>query len=94
MLRFARIQGSFDAEYLTTAVRTGGPGAGGVSLLLIEKKFGGVKTRRLKTMGHHTTKTCLVEFKDVKVPVENLIGEYGKGFSGFDGERTVRGIGG
>lgn len=74
------ISGSFDAEYLTTAVRTGGPGAGGVSLLLIEKKFGGVKCRRLKTMGHHTTKTCLVEFDEVKVPVENLIGEYGKGF--------------
>ncbi len=34
-------------DYFTTAVRTGGPGMGGVSLLLIERDFGGVSTRRM-----------------------------------------------
>lgn len=36
------------AEFFTTAVRTGGPGAGGVSLLVIDAKTPGVKVRRMK----------------------------------------------
>ena len=34
-------------DYFTTAVRTGGPGMNGVSLLLIERESGGVSTRRM-----------------------------------------------
>jgi alkylation response protein AidB-like acyl-CoA dehydrogenase len=35
-------------DYFTTAVRTGGEGMGGLSLLLIEKTFPGVSTRKMK----------------------------------------------
>lgn len=36
------------ADCFTTAVRTGGAGAAGISLLVIEKNFPGVKTRKMK----------------------------------------------
>lgn len=35
-------------DYYTTAVRTGGKGMGGLSLLLIEKTFKGVTTKKMK----------------------------------------------
>lgn len=36
------------ADCFTTAVRTGGNGADGVSLLVIDKTMKGVKTRKMK----------------------------------------------
>jgi alkylation response protein AidB-like acyl-CoA dehydrogenase len=68
------------SDYFTTAVRTGGPGAGGVSLLLIERSFGGVSTRRMDCQGVWSSGTTYVTFEDVKVPVENLIGKENSGF--------------
>eukprot|EP01111_Echinosteliopsis_oligospora_P014815 TRINITY_DN5681_c1_g2_i1.p1 TRINITY_DN5681_c1_g2~~TRINITY_DN5681_c1_g2_i1.p1 ORF type:complete len:595 (+),score=210.74 TRINITY_DN5681_c1_g2_i1:29-1813(+) len=67
------------ADYFTTAVRTGGPGMGGVSVLLIERSKG-VNTRRMECQGASTSGTSYVTFEDVYVPVENLIGEENKGF--------------
>ncbi|TLS23575.1 uncharacterized protein PpBr36_06564 [Pyricularia pennisetigena] len=67
-------------DYFTTAVRTGGPGMGGVSLLLIERDFGGVTTRRMDCQGVWSSGTTYVTFEDVKVPVENLLGKENKGF--------------
>ncbi|KAI9007850.1 putative medium-chain specific acyl-CoA dehydrogenase [Hyaloraphidium curvatum] len=79
------------SDYFLTAVRTGGPGASGVSLLLIERAHGGVLTRRMKMQGGHASQTTFVEFRDTKVPVENLVGELGKGFrltmANFNSER-------
>ncbi|EGS22147.1 acyl-CoA dehydrogenase-like protein [Thermochaetoides thermophila DSM 1495] len=67
-------------DYFTTAVRTGGPGMDGVSLLLIERDFGGVSTRRMDCQGVWSSGTTYITFEDVKVPVENLIGKENKGF--------------
>ncbi|KAF2797768.1 acyl-CoA dehydrogenase NM domain-like protein [Melanomma pulvis-pyrius CBS 109.77] len=67
-------------EYFTTAVRTGGPGANGVSMLLIERSFGGVSTRKMDCQGVWSSGTTYITFEDVKVPVENLIGKENKGF--------------
>ncbi|KAF2000276.1 short-chain specific acyl-CoA dehydrogenase mitochondrial precursor [Amniculicola lignicola CBS 123094] len=67
-------------EYFTTAVRTGGPGMTGVSLLLIERSFGGVSTRRMDCQGVWSSGTTYITFEDVKVPVENLIGKENQGF--------------
>lgn len=36
------------ADCFTTAVRTGGPGAKGVSLLVVDKNTPGVKVRKMK----------------------------------------------
>jgi alkylation response protein AidB-like acyl-CoA dehydrogenase len=67
------------ADYFTTAVRTGGPGMGGVSMLLIERSAG-VKTTQMKCMGVWPSGTTYVTFEDVLVPVENLIGKENEGF--------------
>lgn len=55
---------------------------GGVSLLLIERSFGGVSTRRMDCQGVWSSGTTYVTFEDVKVPVENVIGKPNQGFKG------------
>ncbi|KAF2723832.1 acyl-CoA dehydrogenase [Polychaeton citri CBS 116435] len=69
-------------DYFTTAVRTGTPESGmnGVSVLLIERDFGGVSTRKMDCQGVWSSGTTYVTFEDVKVPVENLIGKENQGF--------------
>jgi alkylation response protein AidB-like acyl-CoA dehydrogenase len=69
------------ADYFTTAVRTGGEGMNGVSLLLIERGEG-VSTRRMDCQGVWSSGTTYITFEDVKVPVENLLGKENKGFRG------------
>ncbi|EPE05169.1 acyl- dehydrogenase [Ophiostoma piceae UAMH 11346] len=68
------------SDYFTTAVRTGGEGMNGVSLLLIERSFGGVSTRKMDCQGMWSSGTTYVTFEDVKVPVENLLGKENQGF--------------
>jgi acyl-CoA dehydrogenase len=68
------------ADYFTTAVRTGGPGMTGISLLLIERNTPGFTIRRLKTQGAWSSSTTLLVFDNVKVPVKNLIGKENQGF--------------
>ncbi|CAG8446654.1 2238_t:CDS:2 [Acaulospora colombiana] len=68
------------ADYFTTAVRTGGPGMGGVSLLLIERTRPGVKTRQMQCTGVWASGTAYITFEDVKVPKSNLIGKENSGF--------------
>src|SRR5262249_3434999 len=71
------------ADYYPVAVRTGGPGAGGVSLLLIERDRGGFGRSKLKKMGWWASDTAQLFFDDVRVPVDNLIGVENKGFIGI-----------
>lgn len=71
------------ADYLTTAVRTGGDGAGGLSFLLIEADRPGVSRTRLKKMGWWMSDTASIHFDDVEVPAENLIGQENAGFAGI-----------
>ncbi|ORY19811.1 putative acyl-CoA dehydrogenase [Clohesyomyces aquaticus] len=67
-------------DYFTTAVRTGGPGMNGISVLLIERSMGGVSTRKMDCQGVWSSGTTYITFEDVKVPVENLIGKENQGF--------------
>jgi len=71
------ITGGLNAEYFTTAVRTGPKK---LSFLLIERAFGGVQTKKIKTRYSATAGTSLVIFENVKVPVSNLIGKEHEGF--------------
>ncbi|KAG8817581.1 hypothetical protein FRC17_011168 [Serendipita sp. 399] len=74
------ITGGLWADWMTAAVRTGGPGANGISLLVIPLNNSGVKRRRIRVSGLHASGSTFFEFDDVKVPVGNLIGKEGDGF--------------
>lgn len=68
------------SDYASMAVRTGGEGSGaaGLSLLVVPlKDYPGVTMRRLKVGGGIASGTTYIELDDVKVPVENLIGQEG-----------------
>jgi alkylation response protein AidB-like acyl-CoA dehydrogenase len=81
------------ADFFTVVVRTGGPGMKGLSLLLIERGMPGVETRKMKCSGAWCSGTTFITLTNVKVPVENLIGEEGKGFKyivhNFNHERIM-----
>ena len=68
------------ADFYTVAVRTGGPGPGGVSLLLIEKGTPGFTQTPLKKMGWLCSGTAALYFDNCRVPVENLVGQENQGF--------------
>ena len=69
------------ADFFTVAVRTGGDGARGISLLLLERDMPGVSVSApLKKMGWLCSDTAELRFDDVRVPVANLIGEENGGF--------------
>ena len=69
------------ADFVTTAVRTGGPGHGGISLLVVEKGTPGFTVdRSLHKMGWHCSDTAELSFVDVRVPAANLVGEEDSGF--------------
>lgn len=85
------ITGGMRADFYTVAVRTGGPGAGGISLLLLERDMAGFTRTPLKKQGWWSSDTAALYFDDVRVPAANLIGEENGGFIGimrnFNGER-------
>ncbi len=85
------ITGGMTSKWLTTAVRTGGDGMGGISLMLIDLESEGVSRTELPKQGWWASDTATIHFDDVFVPAENLIGEENKGFYGivanFNGER-------
>ena len=69
------------ADQLTCAVRTGGEDAHGISLLVIESDTPGYSTSTpMKKTGWWASDTAEIYFDNLKVPVENLIGEENQGF--------------
>ena len=79
------------ADFFTVAVRTGGPGMAGISLLLLERGMPGFTQTPLEKMGWWASDTAALHFDEVRVPAENLIGGENQGFLGimlnFNGER-------
>lgn len=86
------ITGGMRANWVSTAVRTGGEGGKGVSMLLIPTDAEGFSRTPLdKKQGWWASDTATLYFDNVRVPVSNLIGEENKGFlvimTNFNGER-------
>ncbi|WP_392886874.1 acyl-CoA dehydrogenase family protein [Pseudomonas migulae] len=82
------------ADYYTVAVRTGAPGFGGISLLLIEKGTPGFTVgRQLKKMGWWASDTAELFFDDCRIPASHLIGAENMGFAcimgNFQSERLA-----
>ncbi len=85
------ITSGVNADFYSVAVRTGGEGHGGLSLLLLERDMPGFTRTPLKKQGWWASDTAALYFDDVRVPKENLIGEEGQGFQAimknFNAER-------
>ncbi|BDD60216.1 hypothetical protein MPDQ_002811 [Monascus purpureus] len=86
------------SDYATMAVRTGGPGAPGLSVMVVPLKgYPGVTMRRIKVSGGVTGGTTYIELDDVQVPVENLVGREGDGMriimTNFNHERLTIAVG-
>lgn len=78
------ITGARDSDLTIVVARTSAPRddrRGGLSLLVVENAADGFELgRRLKKIGQHAIDTSEISFTDVVVPVENLLGEEGRGF--------------
>ena len=86
------ISGAGTSDLYLTMVRTGGPGAGGVSALLVPKGIEGLSFgANEKKMGWNAQPTRQVIFAGAHVPAEALLGTEGDGFriamGGLDGGR-------
>jgi acyl-CoA dehydrogenase len=69
------------ADFVTTAVRTGGDGYGGISLLVIDKGTPGFTVSKpLRKLGWQCSDTAELTFDDVRVPADHLVGEENGGF--------------
>ncbi|HBI19539.1 MULTISPECIES: acyl-CoA dehydrogenase family protein [unclassified Brevundimonas] len=79
----ALISGAMKADFLLTAVRTGGPGIGGLSMLLIEADRAGVTRGSTPGLEWYNRNNGWLKFDNVEVPVANLIGVENKGFAGL-----------
>lgn len=93
-----RITNGIWSDYTTMAVRTGGPGAKGLSVMVVPlKDYPGVSMRRLTVMGQKAGGTTYIDLDEVKVPVSNLIGREGEGMryimNNFNHERLTISIG-
>ncbi|HKR33233.1 MAG TPA: acyl-CoA dehydrogenase family protein [Steroidobacteraceae bacterium] len=77
------ISGALRADHILTAVRTGGTGAGGISLLLIDAASPGVERRVVPGLRWYNSSIGTIEFRDVRVPLDRLIGPENKGFAGL-----------
>jgi acyl-CoA dehydrogenase len=76
------ITSGFRADYVVTAARTGGPGAAGVSLIVVDKGTPGFEvTGKLDKMGWRSSDTAELSYTDVRVPAANLVGFENTGFA-------------
>ncbi|WP_420607601.1 acyl-CoA dehydrogenase family protein [Novosphingopyxis sp.] len=86
------ISGGGENEVYVCMVRTGVDGPKGISCLVVEKDMDGVSFGAPeKKLGWHSQPTAQVIFDDVRVPLENRVGDEGEGFAiamkGLDGGR-------
>src|SRR5512142_2222152 len=85
------------ADFLTLAVRTGGAGHEGLSLLLFPTDVPGFQVSRvLEKVGNPSSDTAVLFFDECRVPARYLLGEENQGFyhvmANFQGERLVAAI--
>ena len=69
------------ADWVVVGVRTGGPGFGGISLIVVPSDTPGFSVvRRLEKIGWHCSDTAELAFTDCRVPAANLVGMQDSGF--------------
>ena len=81
------------ADWITLAVRTGSPGAAGISLIAVPGDTPGLTRTPLAKMGWWCSDTARLSFSGCRVPADHLIGDEGAGFrsimANFNGERLL-----
>lgn len=86
------------ADYITVAARTGGSGAGGISLFVVNGDNPGLQRTSLKKMGWWSSDTATLYFSDCRIPEDYLLGNEGEGFRlimhNFNAERITLAAGG
>jgi acyl-CoA dehydrogenase len=92
------ITGGMKANWFTTAVRTSPNGAAGISTLLIPADSPGVSRTSLdRKQGWWCSDTATLYFDNVRVPIENLLGQENQGFkvimNNFNSERMGMSVG-
>ncbi len=85
------------ADFLVLAVRSGGPGAAGISLVTFPTDVKGFSvSKKLDKVGHRSSDTAILFFEDCRIPARYVLGKENDGFfhimNSFQGERLVTGI--
>ena len=85
------------ADFITLAVRTGGAGFGGISLVTFPTDVRGFKvTRKIHKIGNHASDTAELSFEDCHIPRRYLLGQENQGFyyimMNFQGERLIAAV--
>jgi citronellyl-CoA dehydrogenase len=85
------------ADFIILAVRTGGEGHKGVSLVLFPTKIKGFSVgKKLKKVGNMASDTAELFFDECRIPQRYILGEMNKGFyyimHNFQGERLAAAI--
>lgn len=52
----------------------------GITCFIVEKEMGVKIAKKEKKLGIRASSTCVLNFDDVEVPEENIVGEIGKGY--------------
>ncbi len=85
------------ADWITLAVRTGGKGASGISLIAVPGDTPGLTRSKLDKMGWWCSDTAQLHFENCRVPADHLIGDENAGFrmimENFNGERLLMAAG-
>lgn len=82
------------ADFIITAVRTGGEGYKGVSFVIVPTKTKGFSVgKKLSKIGNLASDTAELFYDDVRVPMRYMLGEMNQGFyyvmKNFQGERLA-----
>jgi acyl-CoA dehydrogenase len=88
------ISAAMRADCILAAVRTGGAGAGGISLLLIDADSPGIERRSVPGLRWYNASNGTLEFRDVRVPLDRLIGIENRGFAGLARQFNVERLSG
>ncbi len=88
----AFISGAGSTDVLVVMCRTGGPGAAGISALVVPANATGIQYgKKEEKMGWNSQPTRVISFDGVRVPAAHLLGSEGDGFKiamkGLDGGR-------
>ena len=88
------ISGALRADDILTAVRTGGPGASGISLLLVDASSPGIERQVVAGLRWYNSSIGTIEFHDMLVPLDRLIGPQDRGFAALARQFNVERLSG